>query len=71
MLTQTRWVSDSGQKGAVVTLVELEEEGETNSWKGVSQEVILGIGILGHVTDSILTSGDCEGAQNLGSGAEM
>jgi len=34
-------VSDSGQKGAVVTLVELEEEGETNSWRGVSQEVIV------------------------------
>ena len=37
----TRWVSDSGQKGAVVTLVELEEEGEANSWRGVSQEVML------------------------------
>ena len=37
----TRWVSDSGQKGAVVTLVELEEEGEANSWRGVSQEVVL------------------------------
>jgi len=36
-----KWVSDSGQKGTVVTLVELEEEGETNSWKGVSQEVIV------------------------------
>ena len=46
MLTQTRWVSDSGQKGAVVTLVELEEEGETNSWKGVSQEVISSCKIL-------------------------
>ena len=34
-------MSDSGQKGTVVTLVELEEEGETNSWKGVSQEVII------------------------------
>ena len=39
-LSETRWVSDSGQKGAVVTLVELEEEGETNSWRGVSQEVM-------------------------------
>ena len=39
-INSTRWVSDSGQKGAVVTLVELEEEGETNSWRGVSQEVI-------------------------------
>ena len=39
-LKTLRWVSDSGQKGAVVTLVELEEEGETNSWRGVSQEVI-------------------------------
>ena len=39
-LIHIRWVSDSGQKGAVVTLVELEEEGESNSWRGVSQEVI-------------------------------
>ena len=38
-LIHFRWVSDSGQKGAVVTLVELEEEGESNSWRGVSQEV--------------------------------
>ena len=53
-----RWVSDSGQKGAVVTLVELEEEGETNSWRGVSQEVIfvkiLEIGMSRHLTDSIV-----------------
>ena len=62
-------MSDSGQKGAVVTLVELEEEGETNSWKGVSQEVIPSCKILWfrHLTDSILTLGDREGAENLGS----
>ena len=69
-------MSDSGQKGAVATLVELEEEGETNSWKGVSQEVIclckiLKICMLRHLTDSMLTSGDREGAENLGSRAEM
>lgn len=50
-------MSDSGQKGAVVTLVELEEEGETNSWRGVSQEVmflkILDIGMSKHLADSI------------------
>ena len=40
-LIHIRWVSDSGQKGAVVTLVELEEEGESNSWRGVSQEVVM------------------------------
>ena len=40
-LIHFRWVSDSGQKGAVVTLVELEEEGESNSWRGVSQEVCM------------------------------
>ena len=65
-------MSDSGQKGAVVTLVELEEEGETNSWRGVSQEVrflnILDIGML-RLTQ--LTPGDREGAENLGSRAEM
>ena len=32
---------DSGQKGSVLTVVELEEEGEGNSWRGVSQEVLL------------------------------
>jgi len=36
-----KWISDSGQKGTVLTLVELEEEGEKNSWRGVSQEVIV------------------------------
>ena len=50
-------MSDSGQKGAVVTLVELEEEGETNSWRGVSQEVmflkILDIVMSKHLADSI------------------
>ena len=52
-------MSDSGQKGAVVTLVELEEEGETNSWRGVSQEVmflkISEIKMLKHLADSIDT----------------
>jgi len=35
------WVSGSGQINTVLTLSELLEEGETNSWKGASQEVLL------------------------------
>lgn len=36
-----RWVSESGQTNTVLTLAEILEEGETNSWKGVSQEVLV------------------------------
>ena len=36
-----QWVSQSGQLGTVMTVVELLEEGDNNSWRGVSQEVLL------------------------------
>ena len=36
-----RWVTDTGQKGAILTLVELEEEGEAHSWRGVSQDILV------------------------------
>ena len=36
-----RWVSDSGQTGGVLTVMEIIEEGEKNSWKGVSEEIVI------------------------------
>ena len=36
-----QWVSQTGQLGTVMTLVELLEEGEKNSWQGVSKEVLV------------------------------
>ena len=36
-----RWVSQTGQLRTVMTVVELLEEGDNNSWRGVSQEVLV------------------------------
>ena len=36
-----RWVSDNGQTGSVLTIAELIEEGENQTWKGISEEVVL------------------------------
>jgi len=36
-----KWVSDSGQTGAVLTIQEIIEEGENNSWKGVGEEIVI------------------------------
>ena len=36
-----KWVTDSGQTGTVMTLNEILDEGETNKWRGVSQEVLI------------------------------
>ena len=36
-----QWVSQTGQLRTVMTIVELLEEGENNSWRGVSQEVLI------------------------------
>ena len=36
-----KWVRDSGQTGTVMTMTEILDEGETNKWRGVSQEVLI------------------------------
>ena len=41
MRSTGRWIESTGQTGAVLTVVEILEEGETNSWRGVSQDVLL------------------------------
>ena len=34
-------MSETGQTGTVLTLSEILEEGENNSWRGVSQDVLV------------------------------
>ena len=36
-----QWVASTGQTGTVMTTAEIVEEGDTNSWRGVSQEVVI------------------------------
>lgn len=36
-----QWVSQTGQLGTVMTTLEILEEGDNNSWRGVSQEVLV------------------------------
>ena len=36
-----KWVRDSGQTGSVMTVSEIVEEGDNNTWRGVSQEVVI------------------------------
>ena len=36
-----KWVTETGQTNTVMTLTEILEEGDNNSWRGVSQEVLI------------------------------
>ena len=36
-----KWVTSTGQTGTVMTITEIVEEGDNNSWRGVSQEVVI------------------------------
>ena len=36
-----KWVTGTGQTGTVMTITEIVEEGDNNSWRGVSQDVVI------------------------------
>ena len=36
-----QWVRDTGQTGTVVTIAEIVEQGDSQAWRGTSQEVVI------------------------------